>query len=161
MLDLDALTDQVPPTEQDLLTIVRDYGRMMVMMRQRVVLEDPAAYKAKLEDLEKGTDAYYALYRQKLKREYVLTMHELMLDKAMKYADKVGYAKLKTACAEALVRLPKERVPPPRPVPDYIAVYQKDEWEQRMLVLNGDDAADSTATVLDDDDDGSGDRPGP
>ena len=156
VLDLDDLTDQVPPTEQDLLAIVRDYGRMMVMMRQRVVLEDPAAYKAKLEDLEKGTDAYDALYRQKHKRDYVLTMHQVMLAKAMKYADKVGYAKLKAACAEALVRLPKEHVPLPRRVPDYIAIYRKDEWAQMMLVPDGDDAADSTATVLDDDEDGSG-----
>lgn len=157
VLDLDDLTDQVPPAEQDLLTIVRDYGRMMVMMRQRVVMEDPAAYRAKLEDLEKGTDAYDALYRQKHKRDYVLTMHQVMLVKAMKYADRVGYAKLKAACTEALVRLPKERVPPPRPVPDYIAIYRKDEWGQIMLVPNEDDAADSTATVLDDDDVGSGD----
>jgi len=80
-----------------------------------------------------------------------------MLVKAMKYADRVGYAKLKAACTEALVRLPKERVPPPRPVPDYIAIYRKDEWGQIMLVPNEDDAADSTATVLDDDDVGSGD----
>ena len=84
-------------------------------------------------------------------------MHQVMLAKAMKYADKVGYAKLKSACAEALVRLPREHVPPPRPVPDYIATYWKDESGQLMLVPDVDDAADSTATVLDDDDEGSGD----
>lgn len=156
VLDLDDLTDQVPPTEQDLSVIVRDYGRMMVMMRQRIVMEDPAAYKAKLEDLEKGNDAYDALHRQKHKRTYVLIMHQVMLAKAIKYANKVGYANLKAACEEALARLPKEHVPLPRRVPDYIAIYRMDEWSQMMPVPSGDNASDSTAIVIDDDEDGSG-----
>jgi hypothetical protein len=151
VLDLTKLTTQVPPAEQDLLTIARDYGRMMVMMRQRVVMEDPAAYKAKLEDLERGTEAYSALYRQQHKRLYVMYMHVRMLTQAKAYAETVGYDKLKTACEDALARLPKERIPVPRPVPSYIARYQMNEAGRVVLVPELGDAADQSKTSLDDD----------
>ncbi|SAL85019.1 hypothetical protein AWB67_06831 [Caballeronia terrestris] len=123
------------------------------MMRQRVVMEDPVAYKAKLGDLERGTEAYSALYRQQHKRTYIIYMHVRMLDQTKTYAETVGYAKLKAACEDALVRLPKERIPVPRPVPRYIALYQKDEAGRMVLVPETDDAANQSKAVLDDDPD--------
>jgi hypothetical protein len=43
------------------------------------------------------------------------------------YAERVSYAKLSKACEDALQRLPKERVPLPRPIPDYIP-----SWRQNV-----------------------------
>lgn len=125
VLDLSELKEQTPPEEDDLLLITRDYGRMMAMMRQRVVLEDPSAYRAKLEDLKEGTEEYDALERKKFKHLYVKYMHVRMLTTVRSYADKVGYLKLSSACEQALHRLPKERIPLPRPIPDYIHVQRR------------------------------------
>ena len=151
ILDLSELTTQVPPTESDLLAITRDYGRMMVMMRQRVVMEDPDAYKAKLEDLESGTEAYKVLERQKHKRLHVIYMHVRMLKMMKEYAERVGYAKLIVACEDAIKRLPKEHVPMPRQVPDYIAIYKLDEAGRPVFVEAIDDDGDQPHKSLDDD----------
>ena len=151
VLDLSKLTEQVPPTEEDLILITRDYGRMMVMMRQRVVLEDPAAYKAKLEDLEKGTDDYANLERKKHKHLYVKYMHVRMLMMVKTYADQVGYGKLSGACAEALERMPKERIPLPTFIPDYIRSPQNDAADRPVFVAEVEDAFDQSDMPPDDD----------
>lgn len=127
VLDFSVLNGQAPPNESDLMAIVRDYGRMMVMMRQRVVMEDPQAYKARLADLEKETAAYIDLERRKLRRTLVVFKHQEALLSVKAYAERVSYAKLSKACEDALQRLPKERVPLPRPIPDYIP-----SWRQNV-----------------------------
>lgn len=111
-----------PPNEDDLIAITRDYSRMLLLYRQRIVLEDPAAYKA-LPDLNQaGTNELFELVCQKNKRLFVLKMHEYMLEKIVNYAGDISYSRLKVKAEEMLVRLPKEAVPLAKPIPDYIIV---------------------------------------
>jgi hypothetical protein len=127
VLDLTKLDTQTPPEEKDLEDIIYDYSRMMVMMRQRIVLEDPDAYSTKLEDIDESMPNHADLMLQKIKYIQVRFMHRHMLDKTKAYADRVGYTKLSKSCDEAIQRMPKERVPLPRSIPDYIP-----SWRQRL-----------------------------
>lgn len=127
VLDLTKLDTQVPPEEKDLEDIIYDYSRMMVMMRQRIVLEDPDAYSTKLEDIDESMPNHADVMLQKIKYIQVRFMHRHMLDKTKAYADRVGYTKLSKSCDEAIQRMPKERVPLPRSIPDYIP-----SWRQRL-----------------------------
>lgn len=127
VLNLEALNTQTPPNEKDLEDIIYDYGRMMVMLRQRVVLEDPDAYSTKLENIRKDMPGYANLVRQKVKYIHVRERHYQMLEEAKAYADRIGYAKLSKACDDAMKRMPKEGVPLPKPIPDYIP-----SWKQKL-----------------------------
>ncbi|MFG6459723.1 hypothetical protein [Roseateles sp. BYS96W] len=124
-LNLAELTTHTPPLEKDLLAISRDYGRMLVMMRQRIVLEDPKAYDAEPDYSQMGSQPFFELMRQKHKRMVVRGMHDLMLETTKTYAERVGYANLNNACQAAIDRLPKERIPLPKYIPDYIDSWQK------------------------------------
>ncbi|MDR7298252.1 hypothetical protein J2X16_003615 [Pelomonas aquatica] len=124
VLNLAKLDTQTPPEEEDLNDIVYDYSRMMVMMRQRIVLEDPVAYSTKPKDIDKTKPGYEDLIRQKFKYFHVRLMHGQMLEEAKAYADRVGYAKLSKSCEDAINRLPKERVPLPKSIPDYIVSWR-------------------------------------
>jgi len=114
------LATKSPPAEDDLIAVARDYGRMLVLYRQRVVMEDVAAYEAQPDYEQAGTLEFFNLIRQKHKRQFVLSMHEGMLNELIDYADSVGYVKLKAKVEMMLKQLPKEAVPMPKPVPDYI-----------------------------------------
>ena len=127
VLDLAELDMQTPPDEKDLDNIIYDYSRMMIMMRQRIVMEDPLAYSTKLEDMDESMPSYADQVRQKFKYIHVKLMHDEMLKKAKAYADRVGYAKLSRSCEEAIHRLPKESVPLPKKIPDYIP-----SWRQKI-----------------------------
>jgi|TARA_B110000503_G_scaffold6379_1_gene8766 hypothetical protein len=89
------------------------------------VFEDPAAYQAKLEDLEEGTDVYIALVRKKYKYRFVKYMHVRMPAMVKTYAGEVGYVKLSSAYGEALQRLSKELIPLPRKISGSIRTYQR------------------------------------
>lgn len=108
------------PTEEDLITVARDYSRMLVLYRQRIVMEDPDAYKADIEYGGAGSMEFFNLIRQKHKRQFVLTMHQHMLTELVDYAISVGQKKLKAKVEHTLNHLSKETVPMPKPVPDYI-----------------------------------------
>jgi hypothetical protein len=127
VLDFQALATQTPPNEKDLEDIIYDYGRMMVMLRQRIVMEDPDAYSTKRENMHKDMPGYANLVRQKVKYLHVKEMHRKMLEWAKDYADRVGYAKLSKACDDAIKRMPKEAVPLPKRIPDYIP-----NWRQKL-----------------------------
>ncbi|MCW2763262.1 MAG: hypothetical protein JWR85_3463 [Marmoricola sp.] len=127
VLNLNELGTQTPPEEKDLEKIVYDYGRMMIIMRQRIVLEDPDTYSAKLEEIDKSLPSHAHLVQQKLKYFHVREMHILMLEQAKAYADRVGYTKLSKSCNDAIHRLPKESVPMPKLIPDYIP-----SWRQKL-----------------------------
>jgi len=122
-----------PPVEDDLIAVVRDYGRMLVLYRQRVVMEDFAAYKATPDYRQAGTVEFFNLIRQKHKRQFVLSMHERMLMELIDYASSVGYVKLKAKAENTLKQLPKEAVPMPKPIPDYLM-----EGRDRPLAFEGD-----------------------
>lgn len=111
---------KLPPVEEDLLSVVRDYSRMLVIYRQRVVMEDFVAYKSIPDYKQAGTLEFFNLVRQKNKRQFVFDLHRIMLVMMMSYAEVVGFGKLKTKVHEMLERLPKEAVPMPKAIPDYI-----------------------------------------
>ncbi|MCI2808178.1 hypothetical protein [Eoetvoesiella caeni] len=128
-LNLSQLTMRTLPNEDDLLTITRDHGRMMIMLRQRIVLEDPAAYATEPDFSQAGTRAHFELMRQKHKHYLVRIKHEAMLNSVKHFADTVGYGQLSNACQAAIDRLPHERIPLPKSIPDYI-----DSWRNKASV---------------------------
>lgn len=127
VLDLTQLDIQTSPEEKDLNDIIYDYSRMLVMMRQRIILEDPIAYSTALEDLDESNPDHTDLILQKMKYFHIRQMHSQMLQNAKAYADRVGFAKLSKSCDEAIHRLPKERIPMPKLIPDYIP-----SWRQKI-----------------------------
>lgn len=119
-LEFAQLSAKIPPNEDDLIAVARDYGRMLVLYRQRIVAEDVDAYFNGVDYGEVGRDGFFNHIRQKHKRSFVLSMHEGMLNELVKYASSVGYKKLKARVETALEQLPKEAVPTPKPVPGYL-----------------------------------------
>lgn len=114
------LVAKTAPAENDLIAVARDYGRMLVLYRQRIVAEDIDAYRADLDYDQAGSLEFFNLIRQKHKRMFVLSMHEGMLNELINYAGSVGYGKLKASVEKAFKQLPKEAIPMPKPVPDYL-----------------------------------------
>lgn len=119
-LELSQLGTKVPPAEDYLIAIAKDYGRMLILQRQRVVLEDPAAHKEEPDFDEWGTQKFFELIRQKHKRMFIQQLHEMMLKDIIQFADQVGYGRLKANCERALAGLPTESIPLPKRIPDYI-----------------------------------------
>ncbi len=109
-----------PPLEEDLIAVVRDYSRMLVLYRQRIVMEDSDAYSAELDYEKVGSEEFFKLIRQKLKRQFIWEMHNDMLDELYNLADSLQYLKLKEKVKAIKDGLPKEGIPMPKPVPDYI-----------------------------------------
>jgi hypothetical protein len=144
------LAAKSPPAEDDLIAVARDYGRMLVLYRQRVVMEDVGAYEAEPDYGQAGTLEFFNLIRQKHKRQFVLSMHEGMLTELINYAVSVGYVKLKAKVENMLKQLPKEAVPMPKPIPDYIV-----EGRDRPTAFAGDTDALVRATLGDGGDDAS------
>ncbi|QVI85919.1 hypothetical protein [Pseudomonas viridiflava] len=137
---------KLPPVEEDLLSVVRDYSRMLVIYRQRIVMEDFAAYKAVPDYKQTGTLEFFNLVRQKHKRQFVLDLHRIMLIAMMSYAEVVKFGKLKTKISEMLERLPKEAVPMPKAIPDYITGERKrpdassGDYEKMVRIILGEDS---------------------
>jgi hypothetical protein len=144
------LAAKSPPAEDDLIAVARDYGRMLVLYRQRVVMEDVGAYEAEPDYGQAGTLEFFNLIRQKHKRQFVLSMHEGMLTELINYAVSVGYVKLKAKVENMLKQLPKEAVPMPKPIPDYIV-----EGRDRPTAFAGDTDALVRAILGDGGDDAS------
>ncbi|MFX7788861.1 hypothetical protein ABTJ89_19225, partial [Acinetobacter baumannii] len=64
------LTAKTSPAEDDLIAVVRDYGRMLVLYRQRVVAEDVDAYRVEVDYSQAGSLEFFNLIRQKHKRMF-------------------------------------------------------------------------------------------
>lgn len=109
-----------PPNESDLISVARDYSRMLVLYRQRIVMEDVDSYKAELDHSQAGTETFFNIVRQKHKRLFVWMMHETMLTELVSLAGSLGYVKFKKMVETLLKLLPKEAIPFPKPIPDYI-----------------------------------------
>ncbi|MES9816126.1 MAG: hypothetical protein ABW155_05720 [Candidatus Thiodiazotropha sp.] len=119
-LDPAQLGAKTAPAEEDLIAIARDYGRMLVLYRQRVVAEDTDAHRAELNYSQAGSLEFFNHIRQKHKWMFVLNMHENMLKGLIEYAGSVGYYKLKARLEHTLEQLPREVIPMPKPVPEYL-----------------------------------------
>jgi hypothetical protein len=119
-LDPIRLEQKLAPNEEDLIALVRDYSRMLVLYRQRIVLEDPDAYQAELDYGQFGTTEFFNLIRQKHKRQFVWEMHNAMLDELHRLAEALEYTKLMERVKTIKTGLPKEVIPMPNRVPNYI-----------------------------------------
>lgn len=123
-LNLQELGTRSAPAENDLLAIAKDYSRMLVMLRQRIVMEDTEAYQAEPDFDQWGTQAFFELTRQKHKHKLVKLMHELALQGLITFGKSADYARLLSHCDRMLLNLPKERIPLPKSIPDYINSWQ-------------------------------------
>lgn len=119
-LDPIRLKQKLAPNEEDLIKVVRDYSRMLVVYRQRIVLEDPDAYKAELDYGKFGTTEFFHLIRQKHKRQFVWEMHNAMLDEVHTLSDALDYTKLMKRVKTIKTGLSKEVIPMPKLIPKYI-----------------------------------------
>jgi hypothetical protein len=119
-LALAQLERRTAPVEDDLMAIAKDYSRMLTILRQRIVLEDPVAYRTEPDFSQWGTQEFFELIRQQHKRTLAMTMHEGMLQDMASYAASVGYERLKTLCEKLLAARTNERIPLGKPIPDYI-----------------------------------------
>ncbi|CDY78878.1 hypothetical protein BGLT_01609 [Caballeronia glathei] len=108
------------PSEASLVDITRDYSRMLVAYRQRIVLEDLDAYRADPYEYDFGSTEQFNILKQQHKRIYVQMLHEMWLSATVKFAKKVNYPKLEKRAAHLLEGLPKERVPLPKQIPAHI-----------------------------------------
>lgn len=143
-LELMQLGECTAPAEDDLMSIAKDYARMLVILRQRLVLEDPVAYQTEPDFSQWGTQEFFELIRQKHKHTLVMAMHKDMLKDMISYAASVGYERLKTHCERSLTVLHKEQIPLGKPIPDYInswrttakqEEYDVDEMVEKILGL--------------------------
>lgn len=135
------------PAEDDLIAVARDYGRMLVLYRQRVVAEDVDAYQAELDYSQAGSLEFFNLIRQKHKRMFVLSMHESMLKGLIDFAESIGYIRLKAKLENTLEQLPREAIPMPKPVPNYLLenrerppTFTGDTEDLVRAIVGGDDA---------------------
>lgn len=119
-LDPIRLAQKLAPNEVDLMAVLRDYSRMLVLYRQRVVMEDPDAYQAELDFGQFGSIDFFNIIRQKHKRTFVWDMHNAMLEKLHNLSEALGYTNLKERINTIKTELPKESIPLPKEVPNYI-----------------------------------------
>lgn len=115
------------PREETLIIILREYCRMLVLYRQRVVMEDSKAYETDPFDYEYGSEEFFALTKQKHKRQYIVTMHELTLKSMIEYAQKLKYAKLDRKASYLLSVMTKERIPMPKYIPESVPSWMQEE----------------------------------
>lgn len=114
-------------TDKTLERIVRDYHRMLVMYRQRVVLEDPIAYRTDRFEYEYMSPEFCELTIQQHKRQLIMIMHDRFLQKVLAFSNTSGITKIAILCERLLKELNKESVPLPHYIPDYMDSWMKDK----------------------------------
>lgn len=114
------------PSESSLISITREYSRMLVAYRQRIVMEDFAAYEADPYDYKFGSEEQFLILKQQHKRTFVLMMHESWLKEMSEFSLKVNYLKLNKRASHILAALSKERVPLPKRIPAHIPNWTQD-----------------------------------
>jgi hypothetical protein len=115
------------PEEKSLDRLIRDYHRMQVMYRQRVVLEDVESYQTDPFDLEFMSTEYCDVVIQKHKRDFIVIMHRRCLDNVEKLCAIAGMTKLEKLCNRLSTNISKEGVPLPNKIPDYIPSWMTDK----------------------------------
>ncbi|WP_339461293.1 hypothetical protein [Pseudomonas sp. EA_105y_Pfl2_R69] len=114
------------PDEKSLDRLIRDYHRMQVMYRQRVVLEDVESYHTDPFDLEFMSPDYCDVVIQKHKRDFIVIMHQRCLESIEKLCAIMGLTKLGKLCNKLSHSINKEGVPLPNAIPDYIPSWMTD-----------------------------------
>jgi hypothetical protein len=118
-------------TDKTLERIIRDYHRMLVMYRQRVVLEDPIAYRTDRFEYEYMSPEFCEITIQQHKRQLIMIMHDRILQKILTFSNTFGIPKIATLCERLLKGLNKESVPLPHYIPEYIDSWMNDEKFER------------------------------
>ena len=114
------------PDEKKLDRLIRDYHRMQVMYRQRVVLENVKSYRTDPFDLEFMSSDYCETVIQKHKRDFIVIMHQRCLDDVGKACATAGLIKLERLCNRLSSNITKEGVPLPNTIPEYIPSWMTD-----------------------------------
>lgn len=114
-------------SETTLTTIIREYSRMLLLYRQRIVMEDPESYRAEFWDYEFGSEEFFECIQQKHKRLFIIMMHTLALEELIKFTQKHNYVKLGKRASHLLSVMLKERIPTPKLIPQYIPNWTQDE----------------------------------
>lgn len=112
------------PSESTMIEFIREYDRMLLTYRQRIVIEDPDSHEAELDYELFGTPAFFELTKQKHKRKYVAVNHERAIDAMGRFAKLVGYVRLEKRVENLQRKLGKELIPLPISVPPYLR-----QWE--------------------------------
>ena len=113
--------------ESDLLRVVKDYHRMLIVYRQRVVMEDIEAYSTDRFDLEFMSPEFCEMTIQQHKRMYIIIMHQGFLKKVAERALEYGMVKASALCNALLKSIDKEAVPQPSCIPDYISSWMSND----------------------------------
>lgn len=117
---------KILPSEGSLVSITREYSRMLVAYRQRIVMEDLDSYAADPYEYDFESVEQFEILKQQHKRTYVHILHEKWLTATTEFSKKVNYTKLEKRAAHLLRALSKERVPLPKKIPDHIPSWMDD-----------------------------------
>lgn len=119
-----ALDDKTPVPDKALERIVRDYHRMLVIYRQRLVMDNPEDYASDPYDLEFMSPEFCDLVISQHRRKYVISNHGGFLNDMIKHGRSERISKI---CSFLLKGLNKEGVPMPQYIPDYIESWMANE----------------------------------
>ncbi|ELP97369.1 hypothetical protein [Pseudomonas syringae] len=112
------------PSDKTLERVIRDYHRMLVMYRQRLVLDDVISYGSDPYELEWMSPEFCDLVIIQHKRKFVQIIHEHFLKSINEnYESK----KIQRLCKILLKSTNKEAVPLPQYIPDYIQSWMQDD----------------------------------
>ncbi|MDH1932989.1 hypothetical protein [Pseudomonas sp. GD03696] len=119
-----SLDNKNPVPDKALERIVRDYHRMLVIYRQRLVMDNPTAYSSDPYDLEFMSPEFCDLIIIQHRRKFVISNHEGFLNEIIKNTTS---AKISKICNYLLSGISKEGVPMPQYIPDHIESWMKND----------------------------------
>ena len=119
-----SLDNKTLASDKALERIVRDYHRMLVIYRQRLVIDNPTAYSSDPYDLEFMSPEFCDLVISQHRRKFVMSNHEGFLKEVIKNTTS---AKISKICNYLLNGMSKEGVPMPQYIPDHIDSWMKND----------------------------------
>ena len=99
-----------------MIDLLREYDKMLLTYRQRIVLEDGHAYSIQMDYGDRSLESFRIL-KQKHKYSYVISMHNNLFAAVEAVAVQWGYQKLALRVEKLRQKMGKERIPLPISVP--------------------------------------------
>ncbi|MDF4205727.1 hypothetical protein P2W50_03795 [Pseudomonas protegens] len=127
------LEGKTKASDKVLERIIRDYHRMLVIYRQRLVMDDPESYWADPFDLDFMSTEYCDLVITQHKRKFVLVAHQEFLNSIQGNGSSEKITRL---CKVLLNSMSKERVPFPQLIPEYIESWMRSDVYVRSEKLD-------------------------
>jgi len=121
LAEIDSL--KLPPSESAIIDLLREYDKMLLTYRQRVILEDRDAYQTEIDYADHSEESFRIL-SQKHKRAYIMSMHTNLFSEVEKFANNWGYRRLILRVQRLRGKMGKERIPVPSRIPDYIKSWE-------------------------------------